>query len=141
MLPHKPGMTDAELDKYIDQYVANLRVRYPTRAEREAKKKAKTTPGRPLTVAERYMGRQLTMSAVLGNDHGAKKVILYDVRYKLELVTRHTTTTQTECFAELGDYVAGTRICFMATLGQYRNPNDGRVHKRLVRFKRVYVVP
>jgi hypothetical protein len=136
-------MTDAELDAYIEEYVSKLKVKYPTRAERQARAKARatTTPGRPLTVAEKYMGRQLTLSAVLGNDHTADKVTLYDVRYKLALICRETTTTQTECFADLGEYVAGTRICFMATLGQWRDPKSGQVYRRLTRFKRVYVVP
>lgn len=127
-------MTDAELDEYIEAYVADLRANPPPRKKQDPTK-------RPLTVVEKYMGRQLTMSAVLGNDAGAKKVILYDVRYKMAKICQETTTTQTECFADLGDYKRGLRICFMATLAQWRDPKTGETFRRLTRFKRVYVVP
>jgi hypothetical protein len=87
------------------------------------------------------MGRQLTLSAVLGSDDGEMPLVLLDVRYKLDLLCRETTTRQTQAFRVLGDYERGTRICFMATIGEWRDPRSGKVLNRLHKFKRVYVVP
>ena len=95
----------------------------------------------PKELTDKYMNRQLTLSAVLGSNVGENPVVLLDVRYKLDLLCRETTTRQTQAFGVLDDYERGTRICFMATLGQWRDPLSGKVLNRLHRFKRVYVVP
>ena len=100
------------------------------------------TPKRtPKELVDKYMGRQLTLSAVLGSNVGQMPVVLLDVRYKLDLLCRETTTRQIQPFGVLGDYERGTRICFMASIGEWRDPRNRKVLNRLHKFKRVYVVP
>jgi hypothetical protein len=90
---------------------------------------------------DKYMNRQLTLSAVLGTGIGENPAVLLDVRYKLDLLCRAATVQLNEEFDPLGEYERGTRICFMATIGQWKDPRSGKVLNRLHKFKRAYVVP